>query len=449
MKPIIKVENLSKQYRIGTRQEAYSTLRDTIAGAVRARTKLFRRNGDSPVDTIWALKDVSFEVQPGEVLGIIGKNGAGKSTLLKVLSRITEPTTGRVEVYGRLGSLLEVGTGFHPELTGRENIYLNGSILGITRKEITQKLDEIIAFSEVEKFIDTPVKRYSSGMYVRLAFAVAAHLDPEILILDEVLSVGDAAFQTKCLGKMGDVARRGRTVLFVSHNMHAVRSLCTRSLLLESGRATTNGDTEMVVSTYLRRGYEDLSDALERTWDEVHTAPGDDEIRLRRIRLVPASDDLNIEMNTPLKVEIEYWNMTPDRKIFLDLCLYSLDGSPVLDSMTAPAGTTTPDFPRGLFRSSCYIPGDFFNEGNYRIRVAFIDEAAKIVCDQPDALMFAVNDSRVREIPWYGRYIGFVHPKFEWRTELLQLEADHSLRGGDVNSQGLLPTGAELSTRSA
>ena len=229
MKPVIQAERVSKQYRIGTREVAYETLRESIMEAARSPLKrLRRRNGESSNDTIWALEDVSFEVTPGEVVGIVGRNGAGKSTLLKILSRITEPTSGRIELYGRVASLLEVGTGFHPELTGRENIFLNGAILGMKKAEIDRKFDQIVDFAEIERFIDTPVKRYSTGMYMRLAFAVAAHLEPEILLIDEVLAVGDAAFQKKCLGKLGNVAKGGRTVLFVSHNLQAVADLCSR-----------------------------------------------------------------------------------------------------------------------------------------------------------------------------------------------------------------------------
>ncbi|WP_376797500.1 ABC transporter ATP-binding protein, partial [Thermogemmatispora sp.] len=223
-----------------------------LTGFARAPLERLRRNGHANSETIWALKDVSFEVYPGEVVGIIGRNGAGKSTLLKILSRITEPTTGRVELYGRVGSLLEVGTGFHPELTGRENIYLNGAILGMTRREIDKKFDEIVDFAEIEKFIDTPVKHYSSGMYMRLAFAVAAHLDPEILLVDEVLAVGDVSFQRKCLGKMGDIARKGRTVIFVSHNMAAVKDLCNVSLWLDDGEKRSSGLATKIVSEYLK-----------------------------------------------------------------------------------------------------------------------------------------------------------------------------------------------------
>ncbi|RLB81600.1 MAG: ABC transporter ATP-binding protein [Deltaproteobacteria bacterium] len=255
----IRIENLSKRYRIGER-EPYKALRDTLTNAMYApfRAVSSRLKGrrsavgaQVPNNHIWALKDVSFEVKRGEVIGIIGRNGAGKTTLLKILSRITEPTSGYAEIHGRVGSLLEVGTGFHPELTGRENIYVNGAILGMKKAEINRKFDEIVAFAEIEKFLDTPVKRYSSGMYVRLAFAVAAHLEPEILLVDEVLAVGDATFQKKCLGKMGEVAKEGRTVLFVSHNMAAIKSLCSRCLLLNEGQIESSGTPESVIGVYL------------------------------------------------------------------------------------------------------------------------------------------------------------------------------------------------------
>ncbi len=250
MQPIIRVQDLSKLYYLGGPTAAYSTLREAVMNVARRPLGFLRRSAEP--ETLWALKDVSFEVEPGDVVGIIGRNGAGKSTLLKILSRITEPTSGRVELFGRVASLLEVGTGFHAELTGRENIFLNGSILGMTRKEIEAKFDEIVAFAEVEKFIDTPVKRYSSGMYVRLAFAVAAHLEPEILIVDEVLAVGDASFQKKCLGRMRDVASTGRTVLFVSHNMAAVSSLCSKAMVLWEGKVEYPlGNVEEGVQKYL------------------------------------------------------------------------------------------------------------------------------------------------------------------------------------------------------
>ena len=267
MKPVIRVENLGKKYRLGARRRATATLRDAVAGALRSPLGVFARrdNTSRDGDTLWALRDVSFEVHPGEVVGVIGRNGAGKSTLLKILSRITEPTEGRAEMYGRASSLLEVGTGFHPELTGRENVFLNGAILGMKHGEIRRRFDEIVAFAEVERFIDTPVKHYSSGMYTRLAFAVAAYLEPEILIVDEVLSVGDVQFQKKCLGTMGAVAKEGRTVLFVSHNMAAVSNLCRRGLVLERGRVEYAGTQEEAVARYLTSFRQDAGSLRERT----------------------------------------------------------------------------------------------------------------------------------------------------------------------------------------
>lgn len=278
-KPIIRVNNLSKRYRIGAVEKGYKTFREAIVEGISAPVKNFIRlrrltefkNGIES-DVIWALKDVSFEVTEGEVLGIIGRNGTGKTTLLKILSRITEPTSGSVEMYGRVSSLLEVGTGFHPELTGRENIFLNGAILGMRKKEIERKFDAIVAFSEIEKFIDTPVKRYSSGMYVRLAFAVAAHLEPDILLVDEVLAVGDAAFQKKCLGKMEDIAHGGRTVLFVSHNMGAIRSLCESAIWLDNGHIVKSGPAATVVRDYEEQQLKHLEESasiVERNPAEV------------------------------------------------------------------------------------------------------------------------------------------------------------------------------------
>jgi lipopolysaccharide transport system ATP-binding protein len=250
----VKVENLSKLYRIGAKQEQYATLRSALVSGIKGLTTR-RSTQQIEENNLWALKDVSFDIKQGEVVGIIGRNGAGKSTLLKVLAHITEPTSGRVSIYGRVGSLLEVGTGFHPELTGRDNIYLNGAILGMKRAEIQRKFDEIVAFAEIEKFLDTPVKRYSSGMYVRLAFAVAAHMEPEILVVDEVLAVGDAEFQKKCLGKMSEVAGKGRTVLFVSHNMAAVRNLCLSAILLQEGALTFSGKTVDVIDKYIQGNF--------------------------------------------------------------------------------------------------------------------------------------------------------------------------------------------------
>jgi lipopolysaccharide transport system ATP-binding protein len=267
MNPIIRVENVSKTYRLGARRTGQTTLREGVVRAVRTPFDVLRRRGETTrdPDTLWALNDVSFEVHPGEVIGIIGRNGAGKSTLLKILSRITEPTAGRADLYGRVSSLLEVGTGFHPELTGRENIFLNGAILGMKRADIKRRFDRIVAFAEVERFIDTQIKHYSSGMHMRLAFAVAAHLEPEILIIDEVLAVGDAQFQKKCLGKMDTVAKEGRTILFVSHNMAAVSKLCRRGLVLEQGRVAYIGTQAEAVARYLTSSRAEARSLRDRT----------------------------------------------------------------------------------------------------------------------------------------------------------------------------------------
>ena len=311
---VIQVENLSKRYVLGAKRDAQDGLRHRLEQLVRNPLGWLKLRRDGPSagqDEFWALKDVSFEIKQGEVVGIIGRNGAGKSTLLKLLSRITEPTCGRVRMVGRVASLLEVGTGFHPELTGRENIFLNGAILGMTRAEIRKKFDEIVAFSEVERFLETPVKRYSSGMYVRLAFAVAAHLEPEILIVDEVLAVGDAVFQKKCLGKMGQVSREGRTVLFVSHNMSAVSQLCNRGILLRKGQVATNSEISKVVNAYLG----DASDSATGEFDlNKHPArspssrPVLRKLTLRRQNGKPATRFFPDE---PCSVDIEY--LLPER----------------------------------------------------------------------------------------------------------------------------------------
>ncbi|MBM4049660.1 MAG: ABC transporter ATP-binding protein, partial [Planctomycetes bacterium] len=282
----IRVENLGKRYRIGARQNRSESLRDAVADLGAGMVGFFRRRGASEDETLWALRDVSFEVKRGEVMGIIGRNGAGKSTLLKILSRITKPTEGRAEIHGRVGSLLEVGTGFQLELTGRENIYLNGAILGMKKAEIDRKFDEIVAFSEVERFIDTPVKHYSSGMYVRLAFAVAAHLQPEILLIDEVLAVGDMGFQRKCIGKMEKVAGEGNTVLMVSHNMGTVKSLCSRALLLDAGRMRTFGPVERGIAEYLMASRDGQVSTAERIVREDEHVTGVRQIRVERIRLM-------------------------------------------------------------------------------------------------------------------------------------------------------------------
>ena len=421
-RPIIEVEHLSKRYKLG--EFNARSLREAAEHILRR----FRRDVPPPEKSdFWALQDLCFSVQPGEVVGIIGRNGAGKSTLLKILSRITAPTSGVARIRGRIASLLEVGTGFHPELTGRENIHLNGTILGMTRAEVRSKFDEIVEFAEVEQFLDTPVKRYSSGMYVRLAFAVAAHLDPEILLVHEVLAVGDAAFQSKCLGKMGQVANKeGRTILFVSHNMQAVKALCARAILLDLGRVEEHGPTGAVVDAYLTRTMAHASEMRERLWTGTGEAPGNDAIRIHRISVVAAGRDAHspIDTSSPLRVEVEYWNQVADTSVIVDMCLYGLDGAPALETLTTnePQWNGRP-FPRGLFRSVCHIPGDLLNEGGFTVRLIFVSGRIVKLYDWWDAATFYVANSQKRNIGYYGRYVGHVHPVLAWQTALLETAA--------------------------
>src|SRR3984893_6304450 len=313
---VIRAEELGKRYRRGLTGPP-ETLRDALTRVIGSPFAAMRRPTQ---EHFLALRDVGLEVRHGEVLGLIGRNGAGKTTLLKILSRITRPTTGRAEIHGRVRSLLEVGTGFHSELSGRENTYLSGSILGMRKSEIDRKFDEIVAFAEVDKFIDTPVKHYSSGMYVRLAFSVAAHLEPETLLVDEVLAVGDASFQKKCMGKMGDVARQGRTIVFVSHNMTALRRMCTRAIWLEGGRALDNGDPGKVIDHYLQKNTVTM---LETVWPDDTRAPGDELVRLRRVRVIPETNLITV--HTPTKIEFTYWNCEPDMIINLSIHVYNLE----------------------------------------------------------------------------------------------------------------------------
>lgn len=425
MKPIISAENLAKQYQIGTRQE-YSTLRDMLVETLSAPIQRLRRrtNGQS----FWALKDVNFEITQGEVVGIVGRNGAGKSTLLKVLSRITEPTLGCVKLYGRVGSLLEVGTGFHPELTGRENIFLNGAILGMARREIARKFDEIVSFAEIERFIDTPVKRYSSGMYTRLAFAVAAHLEPEILLVDEVLAVGDASFQKKCLGKMSEIAGKGRTVLFVSHNMAAVSQLCTRAMLLRDGRITRAGPTQEVVADYFKAGSEGGG---EKTWDDPARPPGNDRIRLRAVRTTcGGAVTSEIDIDKEVSVEVDFWNYQPGtRNLCVSINLQNSTGLTVLSTANTPAANLLQDeewFNRpheaGLFRSTCTLPANFLNDGVYYITVYVLSLGPIAVeAEAPQVLCFNVIDTgAMREAGVGSRWDGVVRIRLPWRTSLLE-----------------------------
>ena len=413
----IRVENLGKQYHIGGKQEAYKTLRETLVDTFKAPVRRLAsvvRGHSSTVasESIWALSDVSFDIKHGEVVGIIGRNGAGKSTLLKILSRITEPTKGEIQIHGRVGSLLEVGTGFHPELTGRENIFLNGAILGMRRADIERKFDEIVDFAEVEKFIDTPVKHYSSGMYLRLAFAVAAHLEPEILVVDEVLAVGDAAFQKKCLGKMGDVAGEGRTVLFVSHNMTAVKSLCSRAIWLDKGQIAKTGEVSQVVGNYLQLGVASL---IEKVWDDPASAPGNEKIRLHRARITPINQepDEQITVESTLQFEFEFFNYLPGALLNFSVVLYSLEGVTIFNTASDCRA-----FPTGLVSGSFVIPGHFLNDAVYTVRLLIVKDTSVALLDIPDVLTVDVHDT-TREGNWHGKWIGAVRPNFEWKLEVM------------------------------
>ncbi len=396
MTTAIAVESISKRYRI-SHGASGGGLRHAIDRAVTApwrwvRTASGRRRGGAPAtrtEDFWALRDVSFEVGHGEVVGLIGHNGAGKTTLLKIASRITEPTNGRIRVRGRVASLLEVGTGFHPELTGRENIFLNGAILGMTRAEIRRKFDEIVAFAEIERFLDTPVKRYSSGMYVRLAFAVAAHLEPDVLIVDEVLAVGDAAFQKKCLGKIRDVSHgEGRTVLFVSHNMAAVNQLCRRCVWLADGAVRAIGPVDQVAAAYLSVTSLPVS---ERAWSYPGDAPGDDRVRLLTGRVLQAGDATGVvDINRPCRIEMDLDVLQPARNLLTGINLYDVNGTCILNCVDWRDSLLPP----GRYRKHVEIPAQTLAEGvtSVLLRAVFYEPDVMSVV-VPDALVFEAMDS--------------------------------------------------------
>ena len=415
----IKVENLSKMYRIGEKQERYYTFRDMLTNIALAPFRRLRRLRKPPKEEeiIWALKDVSLEVKHGEVVGIIGRNGAGKTTLLKILSRITEPTEGQATIHGRVGSLLEVGTGFHPELTGRENIFLNGAILGMRKTEINRKFDEIVAFAEIEKFMDTPVKRYSSGMYVRLAFAVAAHLEPEILLVDEVLAVGDAAFQKKCLGKMGDVAKEGRTVLFVSHNMGAIRSLCERCLLLVEGQRAMDDEPGQVVSYYLSSGLHNDNVEGEIHWLNDEDAPGGEEMKLRSIRLLGPTGDVQgtFEVDKSITVEITYEIRKHLRGMRLILRLLTQEGIIAFD--TTNHNQMQDELEPGRYIEKCIIPGGLLNRGRYLVRVNSGIPGVKNLVPGREFLSLTTSGPGSHGSHFSENWLGVVCPKLEWTSQ--------------------------------
>jgi lipopolysaccharide transport system ATP-binding protein len=424
----IRADNLGKRYRLGATHarsirelvnRTWHRLRggkEQILPHEHAMMQAVAGGRMGQDGTFWALRDVSFEVQPGEVVGIIGRNGSGKSTLLKILSEITAPTTGRVELHGRVASLLEVGTGFHPELSGRENVFLNGAILGMTKSEIRRKFDEIVAFAEIDQFIDTPVKRYSSGMYVRLAFAVAAHLEPEILVLDEVLAVGDAVFQSKCLGKMGEVARAGRTVIFVSHNMQAVNTLCQRAMLLKDGRVVSAGPQTDVVRDYLESR---LDQPAEVSW-EGDAAPGNQLARLRSVRVLNDRSEAKFDHDiaNSILLEMELAVLQPGSRIDASFHVLNKDGlclfavATALDS-EAPTRLTAP----GFFRAVCRIPANFLNDGRHYVSAFLVRNSADAFVSVHEVVSFQAHDYGTGRGGFMGTFIGAIRPHLPWDVE--------------------------------
>ncbi len=443
MQSAISVKNLSKCYRLGVINRQ-TLVEEVHYWWLKVRGKdprtYFSKVGHSATDAgkvaaekedrqrYWALKDLSFDVAPGQVIGIIGRNGAGKSTLLKILTRITEPTSGEAIINGRVGSLLEIGTGFHPELTGRENIYMNGAILGMKKREIDAKLDEIIAFSEIEKFIDTPVKRYSSGMYVRLAFAVAAHLEPEILLVDEVLAVGDNQFQRKCLGKMGEIAGRGRTVLFVSHNMGAVRNLCDTGLWLDNGEVSDIGPVGEVINHYLMFGHS----CAECIFDD----DADKDASIFAVRMMNAQGQLasNIQNKEAFQVQIEYVVRVPIKGLRVSFRIGTADGSVVLTTAnvenSADAERVTS---AGCYRSSCHVPPLLLNEGNYQIMQVGLDVPRVRIIDNKNSLQsFTIVKTGGPSSLHSEKWAGIICTPFAWTLESVHNKASYPCTTSEV-----------------
>ena len=425
---VIAVQNLTKAYRLG--QISTGTLTYDLSvwwARVRGKPNPVLKigeadHGNREGETIWALKDVSFNVQRGQALGIIGRNGAGKSTLLKILSEVTAPTSGEVKVKGRIASLLEVGTGFHMDLTGRENVYLNGAILGMTRTEISRKFDEIVDFSGVERFIDTPVKRYSSGMHVRLAFAVAAHLEPEILVVDEVLAVGDADFQKKCLGKMGDVARQGRTVLFVSHNMSAILRLSHETIVLEKGRMVLRAPSPQAVDYYLSAGNENLG---ERAWREDEIPAIAAPFRPLALRLLDVRSQIvdTIRSTDPFTVEMEYQLTAPITGLRVGIYLRTTRGDDVLTSFDTDAPEMFERYtsrPVGHYFSRCSFPADLLNQGRFSLGVNASSYHIKRYFQDDQVLAFNVDEEGAPGMQWAESREGVVRPRLQWSIERLK-----------------------------
>ncbi|MEA1866699.1 MAG: ABC transporter ATP-binding protein [Thermodesulfobacteriota bacterium] len=429
----IKVEGISKCYRIGLKEQVHDSMGGAIINFIKNPLKNYRKYRSlykfddvkdnsfaESADIIWALRDVSFTVKKGEVLGIIGRNGTGKSTLLKILAKITDPTTGLAEIHGRVSSLLEVGTGFHPELTGRENIYLNGTILGMRKTEIDRKFDEIVDFSGVEKFMDTPVKRYSSGMRVRVAFAVAAYLEPEILIIDEVLAVGDEEFQKKCLGKMREVGQAGRTVLFVSHNMPAVTRLCSRTILLEEGQILKDGSSRDVISAYLGA---ETGTIGERVWLDPSKAPAGEICRLRAVRVRSEDGKIveTLDIRQPVKLEIEFEVLKPEHVLMPHYSIFNEEGIHLFSAHDIDSEWRGRHRSIGRYVSTVRVPGNFFAEGTMLVNVGVTTLNPNIPqFYDADAVAFYVVDNLEGDSArgdWHKHMDGVVRPMLEWSTE--------------------------------
>lgn len=412
----IRICRLGKKYTIGGPREKYLTLRDAIVNIVSTSFQLIcHKNFDNPsVYDFWALKDVSFDVHKGEVIGIIGMNGAGKSTLLKILSRITPPTEGIIEVHGRVGSLLEVGTGFHPEMTGRENIFLNGSIIGMKKNEIEAKFDDIVRFAEVEKFLDTPVKRYSSGMYVRLAFAVAAHLDPEILVVDEVLAVGDLRFQEKCLTKMRDFSQENRTVLVVSHNMHLIKRFCTKSILLEGGKIIANGSTDDVIQTYLGRH-------LLKRLEYSQSSNPEKIMNLLHVRIVDVVGNTSVDINyeDPFFIEITYEVNEEVAHSCVWFGIRTFEDVIAFDSADIDMSEDLLKLrTKGRYVTKIPIPGKWLNAGKFKLVVGVIRYAPTETFDRVECFEFKINEIGTPENVTTGQSRGgLFQPFLKWETQ--------------------------------
>jgi lipopolysaccharide transport system ATP-binding protein len=428
MPTTIKVENIGKRYQIGGLDAGYATFREFLASAMVMPIKRLRRVPKARKETIWALKDINFEVEQGEVVGLIGDNGAGKSTLLKILSHITVPTTGRSEVHGRLGSLLEVGTGFHPDLTGRDNIYMNGTILGIRRAEIHRKFDEIVAFSEIEKFIDTPVKWYSSGMYLRLAFSVAVHLTSDVLVMDEVLAVGDINFQQKCLDKMHEIRNQGRTILFVSHSMAAVTRLCERAILLDKGHMIADGPANEVVNGYLGSSWKVTS---EREWSSLEEAPGNDVVKLQKVR-VRTREGLSAEtvsIHSPVGIELTYQILRSGQILIPKVDVLNEEGVHLFSSHDVGPEWRRQPRAIGGYVSTIWIPGNFLSGGNLLVNASLMSHYPATVTHvhEPQVVTFQVVDSYGPDSArgdYLGPIPGVIRPLFEWDTSAVMNSED-------------------------